>query len=185
MVEKENMNDIVRFRNERSLVFLRRDDFDENAVQGFILGTTDNLILLQYVYDFNLDGLMLLRTEDVTEIGRSKTEQFQQSLLETEGVLSDVRFEYPIDLTNWQTAISDLRSSYPLMILECELMEEPEFAIGEVLKIEGDVVAIRTFTGEANWSPDAILLPCKDLTSCKVNTNYANFYQRYFERSTP
>ncbi len=164
------------------MVSLRRDNVAGNAIQGLILGASDNLILLQNVYDFNLDGLMVLRSEDITEVVRSKTDEFHQSLLEAEGVLSEARFEYRIDLTNWQTAISDLRSSYPLMILECELIEEPEFALGEVLEIGRDVVAVRTFDGAAEWSADALELRCEELTSCQVNTNYINFYERYFKR---
>ncbi len=170
---------------DRSLISLRRDEVDGNAIQGFILGATGSLMLLQYVYDFSLDGLMVLRTQDITEITRSKTDKFQQSLLESEGMLSDQRFEYPFDLTNWQTAISDLRSSFSLMILECELIEEPEFAIGEVLSVDGDAVAVRTFTGVATWSQDAVVVPFEDLTSCQVNNNYINFYQRHFGRSVP
>jgi hypothetical protein len=177
------VNDLERFRQERSLISLQRDKVDPNRIQGFILGASENLVLLQYVYDFHLDGLMVLRTEDISEIVRSRTDLFQQSLLESEGVVSGIPFDYKIDLTNWRTAISDLRSNFTLLILECELVENPKFSIGEVLEVGGDEVVIRTFTGAANWLEEPIGLLYEDITSCQVNTNYSNFYQRYFERN--
>lgn len=177
------MDDLHRFRNERSLVALRRADVDENKIQGFVLAVSPSLVLIQYVYDFNLDGLMVLRTEDISAVERSKTEEFQQSLLEAEGLFARVPFGYAVDLTDWRSAISGLSSGYPLLILECELLKDPDFAIGRVLNVGVDTVTLRYFTGAATWIEEPVKLRYEDITSCQANTNYTNVYQRYFERN--
>lgn len=179
------MNELSQFAQDRSLVSIRRAAVDENKIQGFVLGSSDRLVLLQYVYDFHLDGLMVLRTDDISEVTRSKTDAFQQQLLADEGLLSRVPFDYPVDLGSWSSAIAGLSRSHPLLILECELMEEPDFVVGRILDVGVDDVTLRYFTGAANWLEEPVKLRYDDITACQANTNYVNAYQRYFERNAP
>ncbi len=75
------MNDLNEMMTDRKLVSIRRDAIDSNSIQGFVLAASDELLLIQYVYDFNLDGLMVLRLSDVTEIKSGATDKFQKQLL--------------------------------------------------------------------------------------------------------
>jgi hypothetical protein len=158
---------------------------DQNNIQGFVLGSSEQLVLLQYVYDFNLDGLMVLRTADISELKRSKTDEFQERLLADEGLLSRVPFDYSVDLSTWRSTIADLSNRHKLLILECELLEEPDFAVGRVLEVGSEEVRLKYFTGAANWLEEPVRLKYSDITSCQVNTNYVNVYERYFERVAP
>ena len=145
------MNDLRHYQQQRALVSRRRDGVDENSIQGFVLGVSDELVMLQYVYDFKLDGLMVLRTVDISELDRSKTDEFQEGLLQVEGLLQAVPFDYSIDLSTWPTAIAGLAEDYPLLIVERELLDEPDLAIGRVLEIGAEEVHLKYFTGAANW----------------------------------
>ena len=178
-----HLNVIEKYRQERKLVSLKRDSVDDQKIQGFVLGTSEKLVLLQYVFDFYLDGLMVLRTEDISEIVRTKTDSFQQSLMEHEDLLAGIPFENHIDLTSWRTAIVGLQKRSPLFILECELLESPSFSLGKVVRVDGRAVAVQTFDGCGKWAADPLVLQCDEITSCQVNTNYARAYERYFERS--
>ncbi|AEG92491.1 hypothetical protein [Ramlibacter tataouinensis] len=182
---RAQVDELRQFAQDRSLISLRRAGVDENKIQGFVLGSSDRLVLLQYVYDFNLDGLMVLRTEDISEVTRSKTDAFQERLLADEGLLSRVPFDYSVDLSSWGSVIAGLSGLHPLLILECELMEEPDFIVGRVLEIGANDVTVRYFTGAANWLEEPVKVRYDDITSCQVNTNYVNIYQRYFERNAP
>ena len=179
------MDELRRFAQQRSLISIRREAVDENKIQGFVLGSSDRLVLLQYVYDFNLDGLMVLRTADISEVVRSKTDEFQERLLADEGLLSRIPFDYSIDLSSWRSAIAGLSGMHPLLILECELLQEPEFAVGRILEIGTEEVALKYFTGAANWFDEPVRLRYDDITACQANTNYVNVYQRYFEKNAP
>ena len=176
---------LKQFEADGSLISLRREAIDSNKIQGFVLGSSDQLVLLQYIYDFNLDGLMILRTSDISKIVRSKTEEFQEQLLVEEGLFSAVPFGYNVDLTNWRSAVNDLRGEHSIFILECELLDDPDFAIGRILDVGDEQVCVNYFTGAANWLEERVPLKYNDITSCQVATNYANVYQRYFERNAP
>jgi hypothetical protein len=72
---------------KRNLVSIRRSSIDPNSIQGFVVGLSQDLVALEYVYDFQIDGLLVLRRSDITDVRRSKTDEFQQSLLKQEGIV--------------------------------------------------------------------------------------------------
>lgn len=177
------MYEITRHQEQRSLISLRRDRIDDNAIQGFVIGTSDDLVLLQYVYDFRLDGLMVLAVADITEVRCTATDRFQQTLLDTDGLVAQVPFGLRINLEDWRSAIADLAHGYPLLILECERLEAPDFVIGRVKEMAHGEVRLECFSGAANWDEELVSLKYEDITSCQAGTNYTNVYQRYFERN--
>jgi len=100
------------------LVSIERKDIDPNRIQAFILGVSSKLVLVQYVYDFNIDGLMVLRLSDLTDICCSKTDKFQLELLKDEKLYDKINFNLNYDLTDWKTAVSDLSRDFEYLILE-------------------------------------------------------------------
>lgn len=173
----------MQILSTRNLVSITRASIDPNSIQGFVVGLSENLVALEYVYDFQVDGLLVLRRSDITEVRRSKTDEFQQSLLEQEGIVGGAQTpEQPLPLESWQTAITYLSALFPIMILERELGPEPTFSIGRALKTTAAQVEFRPFSGTAKWYTKTERLKYVHLTSLQVNTRYANFYQRHFER---
>jgi hypothetical protein len=173
---------LAKHQKQRDLVSIRRDEIDPNAIQAFILASSEELVALQYVYDFNLDGLMFLRVEDITEVKSSATGSFQKGLLEQEGLLARVPFGATFRLGNWTSLISQLSNEHEIMILEREFVADSALFIGTILKSTETEVHGRYFSGAARWAKSPERLKCKDITSCQVGTNYTNFYQRYFKR---
>ncbi|MDQ1834907.1 hypothetical protein [Massilia scottii] len=177
------MYHLARHQQERNLVSIHRHDIDTQSMQGFILGASDELVLLQYVVDFNLDGLMILRIADLTAVECTATDKFQRDLLTHEGLMQLVPFDSMLDLRNWDTLLAQLAAMYPLMILECEKLDEPDFVIGRLNQITRENVEFDWFSGTGRWDDDLATLALEDITSCQVETNYIKFYQRYFERT--
>jgi hypothetical protein len=97
------MDRFANFARDRELVSIRRDDINANSIQGFILGFSDELVLIQYVYDFRLDGLMVLRAADITEVTCNATDELQKKLLIAEGLFQQVPFESSFDLRDWKS----------------------------------------------------------------------------------
>jgi hypothetical protein len=179
------MHPFIQHQKARALVSVHRSRIDENAIHGFVLASSEELVVLQYVYDFNLDGLMVLRVSDITEVRCSATDKFQKGLLEKEGLIHRVPFGSGFDLRNWRSAIAQLSSRYALMILECEAKDEKDFFIGRVVSTTDTAVRFQHFSGPAKWTRKPAVLKLEDITSCQVDTNYINVYRRHFERQTP
>ena len=177
------MPSLTELSQAKRLVSVRRRDVDDYGIQGFLIGISDNLLALEYVFDFQTDGLMILRRSDITEVRRTATDEFQEQLLKREGIRAGVEDAIPLELESWQTAIRQLSKCYPLMILERELGPVPEFTIGKVLRATASQVEFQTFTGIGKWSPKPVRLKYSQITCLQVNTRYLAFYQRHFERS--
>ncbi|NHZ92069.1 hypothetical protein F2P45_24125 [Massilia sp. CCM 8733] len=177
------MYELVQHQKERNLVSVSRSGIDNYSIEAFVLGVSDELVLLQYVYDFNLDGLMVLRIADITEVRCSDTCKFQRELLEHEGLIQQIPFDMSLDLRNWKTLLAQLSTMYPLMILECEKLDDPDYIIGQVEEVRTTAVAMQWFSGTGRWDDELASLALEDITSCQVGTNYISFYQRYFERT--
>ena len=175
---------ITKHQKQRDLVSIRRDEIDANSIQAFILDSSEELVALQYVYDFNLDGLMFLRVSDVTEVKSTATDRFQRGLLEQERVLERVPFGATFELGGWNSLISQLSREHELMILERECGADGDLFIGAIVKVAKTEVHGRYFSGAAKWAKSLEKLKFKDITSCQVGTNYINVYQRHFSRHT-
>jgi len=176
------MQQLAKHQKQQNLVSIRRSKISGNTIQGFILDSSEELVALQYVHNFNLDGLMILRVEDITEVKSSATDKFQKGLLKKEGLLEKVPFGATFNLRNWRSLICQLATEYEFMILECEAAKESDFFIGRVLKTTKASVQGHYFSGVADWAENRERVKLKDITSCQVGTNYINVYQRHFKR---
>ena len=178
---------LLNFQDKKELVSIRRDGIDENRIQGFVLSFSDELVLLQYVYDFNLDGLMVLRLSDITKIESDKTDVFQTQILKDEGLYSQIDFEKKYDVNNWHTVFSSIGSKPGLVIVENETQSDSSdetFILGKIDKIDQDSVSILGFSGAANWYEESSKMRYKDISSAQVNNKYMNMYQRYFDKNS-
>ena len=88
---------LQELRASKRLLAVLRESIDDKKIQARLIDFSAELLLLEYVHDFRLDGLMLLRRQDVSEIQTRATDDFHQQLLETDGVLSKLPdAPYPI-----------------------------------------------------------------------------------------
>jgi len=179
------MDRFAEFAQARKLISLRRDHIDRNSIQGFILAYSNDLVLIQYVYDFRLDGLTVLRTTDITDIRCTATDEFQTQLLTDERLFDQVPFSTSFDVTSWRSIMTQLSRQHRPMILEDERPESEQFLIGTIEKITSRSVWLWYFSGAGNWDEKPTKIPFKDITSCQVATNYLNVYERYFDRHVP
>lgn len=170
---------------QRELVSITRTGIDAQAIQGFALAASDQLVVRQYVHDFRLDGLMVLSTSDITEIRSSATDNFQTRLLELEGLLERVPFDTAFDLRDWRSIIKQLARAHPLLIVECERGDDPHFIIGRLVKTTSAAAYVRYFTGVGRWLEKLDRVNFCDITCCRVDSNYSNVYQRHLSATLP
>jgi hypothetical protein len=178
------MKSLPTHLKSRNLVTVARRKIDDRSIQGFVVGRSSALLALEYVYDFQIDGLMVLRLADVSSVDRTETDKFQQKLLAREGIRPGEQVPRKIELDEWKAAIEQLSPHYPIMILERELGPAPEFAIGRPIKTGAAEVEFLTFSGIGRWAAKPEKWKYSQITSLQVNNRYANFYQRYFEQDS-
>lgn len=174
---------LFKLKDDRNMISIRRDKIDDRRIQAFLLDYSEELILIKYVYDFILDGLMVLRSSDISEIKTDKTDLLQTQILKEEGTYSDVDFHTKCDLSSWSSAISSLAPLNRFITVEDENPDYPLFYLGEVREIGAESVSILGFSGAANWDDEASEIYYEDISSVQTGNNYANVYEKYFERN--
>ena len=174
---------LSNLKAERNLISIRRKEIDERRIQAFLLDYSEDLILIQYVFDFILDGLMVLRRSDICEIESDKTDLLQTKILKDEGLYSKVDFDIECDLKSWGSVLSTLGSRYRFITIEDENPEYPLLYLGEIHAAETESVSIIGFSGAANWDDEVSVIYYEDISCVQLGNNYVNVYERYFERN--
>lgn len=174
--------ELKRVRDVQELVSIRRDRCDELSIQGFVLHFSEALILVQQIYDFHLDGLLLLRREDVTSLHETDTDRFHKRLLREEGLLVQIPFGLRPPLPSYDVYLKSLPEN-ALVILENELAVEKEFTIGTLISIGDSEASLCCFDGAGNWQDELVSVKLDQITMCRVETNYTRFYARHFART--
>lgn len=172
---------VGEFEKTRALASVEREEIEEDSLQGFVLGCDGTWVAMQRVYDFRLDGLMFVRLEDLTAMTSGETDIFQRKLLEEEGLLAEVNFDFSFPdggVLEWLRKLPSER----VVTLENERDDEFLFLIGRIEAIDGEVIKVRSFDREAQWDAELDELQLDDLTSISVGGNYALTYERYFFR---
>ena len=168
----------------KELVSISREKFDENTIHGFVLGESENLLLINYVYDFNLDGFMVLRKEDISLLETSKTDIFQTELLKSEGVYEKVNFDSKYNLSSWKEFIESVVIDHKYFIIEEEVYEEPIFTIGTIDQVRKKSLTMKCFSGTGNWVDEPEKIKYADITKLLIGNNYINVYERYFSKQS-
>lgn len=178
--DQQLTNDI----KDRSLVAIRREAIDARLIQGIILQFSNDLLLLQYVHDFHLDGQLIVRREDITEIRCRSTDIFQRQLLIDSGLFDRIDFQVSLDLTSFSSLLNHQKDK-TIVIIEREQPVDACFWIGQHLGSTSQNIRLREFTGSGRWLEDPTDIPADDVTCCQLNTNYIRFYADYFRRHPP
>lgn len=179
MIPDDTLRELIE---KRELVSCTRARLDSHNLQGFPLAFSHDLLMLRYVYDFHIDGLLLIRRDDITDLESRGTDQLQRKMLEAEKQLKRELFRTSHDIQSFGAFLSSL-TKQTIVIVENESQNNRLFAIGRVLDVSGDYVSVLEFSGMANWESEATHIALGDITCCQIQSNYINFYARYFERS--
>jgi hypothetical protein len=166
---------------KRDYVSVSRHGIDEHSVHGFVLAVSETLVLLQHVTDFRLDGYLLLRRADITEMEYGSNDQFHKKLLVEEGVMNEINFDFNAPIQSFESFLVS-RKPDEIVIVEDAQSESPEYVVGTVLRVAGGKVHLRHFDVEGRWSEQPAVIALKRITSCMLDTNYTKVFQRYFER---
>ena len=151
---------------------------DPNCYNCFPLKASSELLLYMDEQDFRLDGYVVRRIRDIIEI--SSKEDITRSILESEGVLSEIK-PIDIDLASWETVLKYLEGTRCNAIFESEDRNsgQIDFVIGRVEKSDERYLFVRGFDANGNWDEKPTRIAFSELVSISFGTRYVTIFSKY------
>ncbi len=166
-----------RFRKLKSLVgtdfviSVYRKPLDKFSVEGFVVGVSDKLLLLQAVesHCLHLDGYAILRLSDISsyKVNTSFIPHALRLLGRTPVVPHD------IDLSSWSELIASGQRKYPLVQIETEKRRPDCLFIGRVARQSRRIIALKTIDTKGRWD-NTEKFALKDITQVRFDDGYMN-----------
>lgn len=160
---------------------IRRSKIDAEDLNVIPLAIGQNLVLLQDLYDFDLDGYVIIRIKDITSVIITKSQQFSQFILKEEGILNQIRKPLINSVDNWENVLTELYNLGKNIIIECENMENSKFFIGKITVIDKKSLFLLYFNGAGEWDEEPTEILLKDITSISFDSRYINVISKYLE----
>ena len=144
---------------------IRRSRLGAEDLNVIPLAIGYNLVLLQDLHDFELDGYVIIRIKDITSINITKSQIFSRFILKEEGILNLIKKPSINSLDNWGEVLTELSSLGNNIIVECESVDISKFFVGKIKSITKKSLFLLHFNGAGEWDEEPTEILFKDITS--------------------
>ena len=181
MTRKKLREELQQIIDAHQGIKICRDRIDTNPIYGFPLKQGKEILLVQYQYDFQLDGYQMILLEDITAVRSDEYERFSELIFKNEGQFDQIRTPIFENINNWEVVFKQLKLMGTNIIVECESLEENDFYIGEIVAITKTAVQLLYFDGLGVWDEEATEIPFTEITSVSFESRYINIISKYVQ----
>lgn len=102
---------LALYKKEKTLCRIKRiiDKKPYKLTNGYILDYSDDFVLVRGVGDIMLDGLYVLPIRSIVKIRNNNYDKYMDYMLDAEGLKSQVKLTFKIDLSTWQTIFNSIQ----------------------------------------------------------------------------
>lgn len=182
-MKKADIREILLKATEaRQEVVIKRDKIDSAALYGIPLILDHNMVLIQYVYDYEFDGYMILRIKDITSVRSGELERFSEYILKQEGLYDQIKMPMLTTLHNWKTILEEIKIQYNNILVESEDIEDGEIYIGKIQGLNNYSLEILCFDAMGRWNKEAVTIPYKKITAVRLEDRYTTVISKYVQQ---
>ncbi|PTR00819.1 hypothetical protein C8P68_10146 [Mucilaginibacter yixingensis] len=178
------MTDILKLHQEnKDLVkLIRKIDNNIEGSNGYILGFSDDLILIQNVIDFDIDGYSVFPTNQIDKIRFNRSDKYFNKMMQWEKLSDTININYQIRLNNWRAAFSSLKENNLKVIVECESSALDTFTIGSITKVGTTYVYVKHFDATGLIDEEETSIDYASISKVTFDSRYINIFSKYLRR---
>lgn len=150
--------------------------------EGIIFDQNEEFLVMCDLSDFNYDGFVVLRKEDISSIKRSENEKFFNKILKEEKIIKEIqrRSGYlDFELGDTEQMFRQLKKMGIATIIECLYDSEEAFQIGPIVKAKADKLKMDYFNSRGEFDQASVTIKYKDITFFRFDSPYANLFFKY------
>jgi hypothetical protein len=149
---------------------------------GYIVGYSDDFIILQETDDFRLLGYLIIPIKQIKKVRHNKWDKYYNKIMESEGKTNEVSLRYPVDLKNWKSIFDSIQGHNLKVIANCELSDEHSFTIGPIIRAKKKSVEIQGFDPAGFVDEETTTIQYKEITKVAFDDRYANVFGKYLRK---
>jgi len=149
---------------------------------GIVFDQTDDLVLMSDTNDFDYDGLIVLRKNDISEIKHTDNERFVTHILEQEGLREnwlERRAAMNISLAPLQQLLEQVQALGLPIIAECRYKGDDIFQVGPIHSVTEEHLKIQYFNANGEYDLKPTLAELDAITFLRIDSPYANLMFKY------
>ncbi|PWK67060.1 hypothetical protein LX99_04918 [Mucilaginibacter oryzae] len=149
---------------------------------GYILGFSDNLLLIQQTHDFNVDDYAILPISQIQKIRFNSADKYFDKIMRWENRTGAVGIKHTVDIDNWRSAFKSLKELGLNVIAECEAEEIDSFTIGPIAKVGKKLIHITYFDAAGHLDDEPTSINYESLTRVVFDSEYINIFSKYLRK---
>ncbi len=182
----EKFNKLLeKYKSKRDVVKIYRQVTDGEAdVYGVIQNMSDTFMQLAEQDEFKFNGEVIIRLDHFDSIRCNEYDITIKSILEGEKHLTKSKPKATkVDLSSWATIFTGMMEADIHVIIECEDLKKPTFAIGPIQKVGNKSLKIHNYNPEGIYDDKPIQIKYKDITIVRFKDQYSSTFRKYLKEA--
>jgi hypothetical protein len=154
----------------------------ERCVMGFVVATSESLVLVHWFRDFADNGYVIVRSRSITEVRYEEPSiRFFEEMMQKEGVISAAEASPIIPLHSLHGALTAIIDQDELVLLDRGLLEPrlAEFHTGRIVAVDEEHVTVRHLAAWGEWESTSRILRTIDVERVELGSPYLRALQKY------
>ena len=153
------------------------ESFNSKSIYGIPLLVDDDLLMVCRVWEFVIDGYIIINIADIDNILNGEVEVFVSNVLKNEGVINK-KLAPPInDIENFYNIFNQLSSREINIGVQCKNKTGVKY--GKIINVEGDYVDIKEFDGIGIWYNEMSKVMYNQIQEITICTRYIDIMSKY------
>lgn len=166
-------------REKQHQVQIKREGIAEVFINGYVLSVSPSFVLIHNAENFLLDGYSVIRTSDITNIRSNKYERFSERVYRAEVLANQIGIDFDVALDDWQSVFRSLKKTGLNVIIEHETLENDDFYIGKLVRINKNSVSMLYFDASGKWDEAPVNISYEDITIVRFKERYIEIFSKY------
>lgn len=182
-MKSENRRTIQNCIVNKQQISIERNEIDDNAITAIPISESEKLLLIEYIYDFNMDGFKVILIDTITSVVRSEVEIFHDKIFKEEGIKSEFDNISDLPIHNWYVLFGAVMHTEKVIDISLGKTEDA-FYVGRIIHVNDTFIEFQEISPTGEWDKDTVLIYYDDIIMASFQNRYSQILAKYSRGET-